>query len=42
MEKASEEAIFKVSGLLKGRLKEYFVSGNVLNLSHCKLSKAEI
>ena len=39
---ASDETMFKVAERLNGRLKEYFVSGNVFNLSHRKLSKAEV
>ena len=42
MEMASNEQIFEVAELLNGRLKGYFVSNNVFNLSHRKLSKAEV
>ena len=34
--------IFKVAELLNGRLKGYFVSENIFNLSDRKLSKAEV
>ena len=34
--------ITKVSEQLNGRLKGYFVSDNVFNLSHRKLGKAEV
>ena len=49
LEKTSDEPIFKVAELLNGiaellngRLKGYFVSCNVFNLLHRKLSKAEV
>ena len=42
MEIASIEPIFEVVELLNGRLKGYFVSDNVFNLSHRKLSKAKV
>ena len=42
MEMASNKQNFEVAELLKGRLKRYFVSDNVFNLSHRKLSKAEV
>ena len=42
MEMASDEQIFEVAELLNGRLKGYFVSDNVFNFSHRKLSKAGV
>ena len=42
MEVASIEPIFEVAELLNGRLKGYFVSDNVFNLSHRKFSKAKV
>ena len=42
MEMASNEQNFEVAELLNGRLKGYFVSNNVFNLSRRKLSKAEV
>ena len=42
MEMASNEQNFEVAELLNGRLKGYFVSNNVFNLSLRKLSKAEV
>ena len=42
MEMASIEPIFEVAELLNGRLKGYFVSDNVFNLSHRKFSKAKV
>ena len=38
LEMASNEQISEVAELLNGRLKGYFVSDNVFNLSHRKLS----
>ena len=42
MEMAYNEHIFEVAEPLNGRLKVCFVSNNVFNLSHRKLSKAEV
>ena len=42
MEMTSNEKIFEVGELLNGRLKGYFVSDNVFNLPHRKLSKSEV
>ena len=42
LEKVTDEPIFKALEVLNGRLKEYFVSDNVFNLSHHKLSGAEV
>ena len=42
MEMAFDEPVFMVAELLNDRLKGYFVSDNISNLSHRKLSKAEV
>ena len=42
MEMPSNEQISEVAELCNDRLKGYFVSDNVFNLSHRKLSKAEV
>ena len=42
MEMVPNEQNFEVAELLNGRLKGYFVSDNVFNLTHRKLSKAEV
>ena len=42
MEMVSNKQNFEVAELLNGRLKGYFVSDNVFNLTHRKLSKAEV
>ena len=42
IEMAPSDQNFEVAELLNGRLEGYFVSDNVFNLSHQKLSKAEV
>ena len=42
MEKAYDEPIFKIAELVNGRIKVYFVSGNVFRFSLRKSSKAEV
>ena len=42
MEMASNEPNFKIAEQSNGRLKGYFLSENVFNLSHRQLSKAEV